>query len=168
MSSDLRTILLSRDKPNMVQFLYDHPEFFNDAISLALSDKQPIAWRAAWAIGGTLPENAEKISAFIPDILSKLSELQDGHQREFIKILLQSDLDDDQQGQLFDICVTIWEQVRKKASVRYFAFQVMADLVKKYPELSHEVLSLTQPQYINSLSPGIRQGVLKIMHQISE
>ena len=152
----------------MVRFLYDHPEFFDEAVSLSLSNERPIAWRAAWAIGGTLPENSEKISAFVPEILSKLPELEDGHQREFIKILIHSDLDEDQQGQLFDICVTIWEQVRKKASVRYFAFQVMADLVKKYPELSHEVLSLTQPQYINSLSPGIRQGVLKIIHQISE
>ncbi len=154
-------------KEEMSVFLSEHPDMFDEAIRLSLSNQEPISWRAAWAVGGTMPENSKKLAPFIPDILAKLPELEDGHQREFIKILMQVELSEDQQGLLFDICVSIWEQVRKKPSVRYFAFQVMVDMTKQYPELAHEVLSLTQPQHINPLSPGIRKGVLKLVNRLS-
>lgn len=150
----------------MSAFLSAHPEMFDEAVRLSLSDQKPISWRASWAIGGIISENSEKLIPFIPDILTKLPELEDGHQREFIKILMQSELSEDQQGLLFDICVSIWEQVRKKPSVRYFAFQVMVDMTEIYPELIHEVISLTQSQYINSLSPGIKKGVYKIVERL--
>lgn len=165
-NSDLRTILMSRNKSAMVHFLKENPEQFEEAVTFSLSGQQPIAWRAAWAIGGNLAECADKLELHLGNILDQLPELDDGHQREFIKILIQCNLDEDQQGLLFDICVSIWEQVRKKSSVRYFAFQVMADMTKIYPELIHEVISLTQPQYINSLSPGIKKGVFKIVERL--
>jgi hypothetical protein len=152
----------------MVQFLKENPEQLEEAINFSLSDQQPIAWRAAWVIGGNLPECADKLEPHLGNILDRLPELDDGHQREFIKILVQCKLNEDQQGLFFDICVSIWEQVRKKPSVRYFAFQVMADMTKIYPELIHEVISLTQPQYLNSLSPGIKQGVFKKVEKLKQ
>ena len=168
MKSPLEQALTGRiKKEKMSAFLSEHPEMFDEAVTLSLSNKQPIAWRAAWAIGGSLPENREKLSPFIDDILDKLPELEDGHQREFIKILIQCELTEDQMGLLFDICVSIWEQVRKKPSVRYFAFQVMVDMTNQYPELANEVLSLTQPQHISTLSPGIKKGILKLVDKIS-
>ncbi len=169
MKSPLENALSGRiKKEKMSAFLSEHPEIFDEAISLSLSDNKPLAWRAAWAIGGTFPENRDQLSPYIDDILEKLPFLEDGHQREFIKLLIQCNLTEDQQGFLFDSCVTIWEQVRKKPSVRYFAFQVMVSFTEKYPELTHEVLSLTQPQHINTLSPGVRKGVLKLINSLKE
>jgi hypothetical protein len=66
------------------------------------------------------------------------------------------DLKDDQEGYLFDECMNIWESVGKSPSVRITAFSILADIAKKYPELRHELEFLTQNQYTETLSPGIR------------
>jgi hypothetical protein len=77
------------------------------------------------------------------------------------------DLNEDFESLLFDISVTIWEQVRKQSSVRYYAFQGMMKVVEKYPELKNEILSLTQPHFVNALSPGVRKGVLKSINELT-
>ena len=79
-----------------------------------------------------------------------------------IKILLQVPLTEEQESLLFDLSVELWEQIRKKPSGRYFTYRGMIQIAKKYPELTHEILLLTEPHYVNPLSPGIRTAVLKM------
>jgi len=55
--------------------------------------------------------------------------------------------------------MNIWETPSKSSSVRYFAFQFIVSTVKKYPALKQEIDFLTQPEYLDSLSPGIRKGL---------
>lgn len=168
MQSKLRAILLKRKKSEMVEFYKNHPECFEEAMEMALSKEAPFCWRAAWMIGGNLKKNTQKITPYITKILELLPEFEDGHQRELIKVLIQCDLEEDHQGILFDICISIWEQVRKKPSVRYFAFRGMIKVAEKYPELKNEILVLAQPHYINPLSPGIRQSVIKSINKLKD
>jgi hypothetical protein len=34
----------------LISYLSAHPEYFEEAITLAISDKQPYSWRAAWLL----------------------------------------------------------------------------------------------------------------------
>jgi len=162
MQSDLRTILLKRRKAEMVQFYKNHPECFEEAIEMALSNDEPFCWRAAWMIGGDLNKNNSRIAPYTSRIIELLPSFEDGHQRELLKILLQVQLTEEQESLLFDLSVNLWQQVRKKPSVRHFAFKGMIQIAKKYPELTNEILVLSQPHYINPLSPGIRAAVIKM------
>ncbi len=76
------------------------------------------------------------------------------------------ELDEDFESLLFDISVTLWEQVRKQSSVRYYAFQGMMKVVEKYPELKNEIISLTQPHFVNALSPGVRKSVYRNINEL--
>lgn len=159
---------MQREKSKKVQFLDDHPEYFDEAMKLALSQEQPLCWRAAWMVGGYMKKNDPRIDPYIPKIIDLLPDLDDGHQRELIKILLKMDLEEEQESRLYDFSATLWEQVQKKPSVRFFAFRCMIRFAEKYPELNHEILVLAQPRYINSLSPGIRSSILKSIRKIEE
>ncbi|GAB5410060.1 MAG: hypothetical protein BalsKO_24250 [Balneolaceae bacterium] len=152
----------------MVEFYKNHPECFKEAIEMALTKEEPFCWRAAWMIGGDIKKNDQRFNPYISKILRYLPEFEDGHQRELLKILLQISLTEEQESLLFDLSVNLWEQVRKKPSVRHFAFRGMMKVADKYPELKHEILVLAQPLYINPLSPGIRQSVIKAVNKLED
>lgn len=162
----IEIVLSKYFKPDADRFMYEHPELFEEVAHFMLTNTPPMCWRAAWVIRTAMEDNDERLIPFIDPILEALPNKEDGHQRELMKVLERMGLDDDQESVLYDICVTIWESVRKQPSVRYFAFQQMVKMVHKYPELIHEIQAVTQPQYINSLSPGIKQGVLKLVNKL--
>lgn len=151
----------------MVEFKESHPESFDQALKLALENEENLSWRAAWLVAGIMKENDQRVKPYIQKIITVLPDRNDGHQRELLKILLKMELDEDFESLLFDISVTLWEQVRKQSSVRYYAFQGMMKVVEKYPELKNEILSLAQPHFVNTLSPGVRKGVLKGINELT-
>jgi hypothetical protein len=167
MSKTLRSVLIRRRKSEMVEFMNNHPGSFDQAIELALENEENLSWRSAWLVAGIINKNDPRVRPFIQNIINVLPDRNDGHQRELLKILLKMDLNEDFESLLFDISVTIWEQVRKQSSVRYYAFQGMMKVVEKYPELKNEILSLTQPHFVNALSPGVRKGVLKSINELT-
>jgi len=162
----LKSILLQRKKSEMTRFITDHPGYFDDSLKLALQNEQPFSWRAAWMICGTMKKNDPRVKPHIQEIITSVPGLEDGHQRELLKILLKMNLEESFESLLFDLSVQLWEQVRKKSSVRSFAFKTMIKVAEKYPELNNEVISLSQPHFINPLSPGIRRGVIKSLNKI--
>jgi hypothetical protein len=145
-------------KEKLVTFLKKYPQKFDDAINIALSDKQPQAWRATWLLFHCMQDNDKRIKNHIKNIINDIRNCKDGHQREWLKILDRMLLTENQESLLFDVCLTIWEDITKSPSVRGTAFKFLLKIVKKYPELSEEIQHLTQSHYTESLSPGIRHS----------
>jgi len=164
--TELEYVLTHSYKENMISYLKKNPLCFEEAVELSVSDNQPYAWRAAWLLWSCIETNDPKIVRHVDKILNCISKKQDGHQRELIKILLEMELSDRQEGILFDICVSLWEQIGKKPSVRFTAFKFINKLVKKYPDLRNELLMLTQSHYLDSLSPGVNRSITKMIKSI--
>jgi len=166
LQESLNDILTGRlRKQKLVSFLEKHPELFEETVEVSLSDEQPQAWRAAWLIFHYMEKNDSRLIPFIDHILSCISNKGDGHQRELLKVLNKMELSEDQEGILFDRCLTIWEEIHKSPSVRGTAFQTLLRIVEKYPELKCELEHLTQDHYTKSLSPGIRNSFEKMINK---
>jgi len=165
MKSTLEYQLINSHKEEMITFLKTNPEFFNNALELALKDEQPLSWRSAWLLWSCMEINDKRIRKNIDKILTVLPSKQDGHQRELIKILLQMKLNEEQEGYLFNICMTLWEGLDKKPSIRYTAFKFIIEMTKKYPELKSEVEYLTQEHYLEPLSPGIKHSISLLLEK---
>lgn len=167
METALEHILTSAYKTDMISFISTHPENFEETIKLAVSNKQPYSWRAAWLLWSCMEKNDLRIQSHIKEIIDSLKNKDDGHQRELLKILMQMELNDEQEGFLFNYCSTLWENINKKPSVRFTAFQFIIKMAKKYPELSNEIVFLTQNHYLDSLTPGAKKSITKILKKFN-
>jgi hypothetical protein len=150
-------------KEGMVSFMHSNPGSFERAIELALSDKQPFNWRSAWLLHGCMENNDPRLKEHVTSIILAIETKKGGHQRELLKILLKMELDDDQEGMLFDTCLGIWEQTRLQPSIRYTAFCFILNVARKHPDLISEIKFLTGQQYLDTLSPGIKNSVKKMI-----
>ncbi len=166
--TSLEYALMHSHKNEMISFMKAHPEYFDESIELAIKDKQPYSWRAAWVLWSCITKNDPRVKKHIPKIIDSIIHKEDGHQRELIKILLEMDLNEEQEGYLFDICVSLWEQVEKKPSVRFTAFRYINKTANKYPDLSKEILLLAQEKYMNTLSPGVHKSILKMLKKTAD
>jgi hypothetical protein len=167
MKSVLKQKLMSSYKNEMISFMNTHPQHFEEAIELALSDNQPYSWRAAFVLWSVIEENDKRIQKHIKKIVNAVKGKNDGHQRELLKILLMMELDEKYEGVLFDICMNVWEQIDKSPSVRVNALKIIIKIANKHLELKPEISFLTQDHYLESLSPGARHSVRKLINEVA-
>ena len=71
------------------------------------------------------------------------------------------------EGFLFNVCLTVWEKINKKPSVRLTAFKIIVKIAKRHPDLSHEIIFLTQNQYLDSLSPAVKRSISKMIKEFT-
>ena len=134
---------------------------------MAVTDKQPYSWRAAFVLWSVIQNNDVRIQKHIKRIVKAVKGKSDGHQRELLKILLMMELDEKYEGVLFDLCMNIWEQIDKSPSVRVNALKMIIKIANKHPELVKEISFLAQDHYLESLSPGARHSVRKLMNELA-
>ena len=151
----------------MIAWMDAHPEYFEEAIKLAVSNKQPYSWRAAWLLWSCMEKNDQRIQGYVKTIIDTLPVRNDNQQRELLIILHQMEINEELEGLLFNHCISIWEKVNKKPSVRLTAFKIIVKLAKKHPDLSREIIFLTQNQYLDSLSPAAYKSVSKMIKGLS-
>lgn len=77
------------------------------------------------------------------------------------KILLKLELAEEQESQLIDICINLWKDIEAKPTVRFYAFRMLIEIAKKYPDLETEIRLLTSDLYMDSLTQGIRRVIEK-------
>jgi hypothetical protein len=167
METRLEHILTHAYKDEMIVHLAAHGEDFEEAIRLALADKQPYSWRAAWLLWSCMEENDPRIRPHIRTIIDVIPSKKDGHQRELLKILQQMEVSEEDEGYLFDLCVRIWEKINSRPSVRYHAFNTIVSIAGKHTTLFNEIKCLTEEHYMDTLSPGIKNGVYRMIEKFN-
>jgi hypothetical protein len=163
MESKLEHILTHSYKEGMIAFVEAHPEVFDELVQLTVSNNQPYSWRASWLLWSVMEENDGRVRHSIQKIMDVLPTLKDGQQRELFKILYKMELDEDYEGLVFNLCVDAWEKIHKQPSLRLNAFQLILKIATKHPDLQHEILLLTQEQYMETLSKGVRHSIAKLV-----
>lgn len=165
MNKALHELLKHSSKEELETYIQSHPPAFNQVLKLALDPDSPVSWRAAWMVSTCMRERDPRVTKYSREFIARLRKTADGQQRELLNILAKLDIQEDEEGLLFDECVRIWEQTSRIASVRYAAFRILFNMAQKYPDLMHELTLLTESDYTDSLSPAIRKGVLKMMQE---
>ena len=163
METKLEYILTNSYKAEMISYLKSHPEDFDEVIQLAIADKQPYSWRAAWLLWSCMDKNDARVVQYIEKIIDTLPSKYDNQLRELLVILQRMELSDVYEGKLFDICVNVWEKIGKQPSVRHNAFKLMIKIIKNHPELSKEMAFLTESQYMDSLSDAVKKSVFRMI-----
>jgi hypothetical protein len=163
MKSELEIMIETKYKEELVEYFRANPESIIDAAELALGEDHNISWRAAWLVQSVIKKNDERIRPFIDKFIEVLPERHDSHQRELMKLLMKMKLDEEQQAKLFDHCMSIWEDLSRKQSVRYYAFKTILQIAEEYEELKQEIQFLLQDHYLESMSFGIKRSILNMV-----
>jgi hypothetical protein len=166
METALEWTLTNSYKADMISYLASHPEDFEEVVKLAITDKQPYSWRAAWLLWSCMEDNDQRIQKYLKRIITTISDKNDDQQRELLIILQKMEISKELEGSLFNHCVTVWERIGKKPSFRYNAFKIIAKIAKKHPDLSDEIAFLIQDQYLESLSPTVKKSISKMIKKI--
>lgn len=160
----MKEILAGRfQKEDVVKLLNSNIDCFYQTLGIALESDYPASWRAAWVIYNSIERNDSRLQKSVADIIKAIRGKREGHQRELLRITGQLEIPEEFEGVLFDICMDIWEKTSNIPSLRLFAFRNIYRIASRYPELKTELTALTQPQYIETLSPGIRNSLRQML-----
>ncbi len=165
MESPLEHKLLNAYKKDLVGYINEHPEYFNELICLSFTRKQPYSWRAAWLLWSCMDGNDKKVRPYLEDIISNLPTLADEQKRDLFIVLYKMNLNKEQEGKLFNICMDVWEKIGKKPSVRFNAFKLMVRIAGKHPELQNEIGLLSNSPYTDNLSENVKRSLLKMVEK---
>lgn len=166
METSLEYILTHAHKDEMIVWVGENPESIEEMIALAIQDKQPYSWRAAWLLWSCIDTNDLRLRKYISSILKAIPNKKEGHQRELVKILMKMKLSDDDEGKLYDLCVGLWKRIESQPSIRFTALKFMTEMTLKHSELYNEYDFLTQESYVNTLTPGAKRSAMKMIATI--
>lgn len=166
METAFEQILINHYKADLIAYMKAHPENFEEVIQLAVSDKQPYAWRAAWLLWSCMEMNDPRVLDYQQDIIDCLKSSRENQQRELLNVILKLDIQEELEGLLFNACISIWEKLSNQPSVRLKALKTMIRIVRKHPELSQEIDFLTQSHYLESLPPASQKSVYVMIKSI--
>ncbi len=163
MSTEFERILIFTHKEERERIMLTHPEYIDEAVELTLANRHPFSWRAAWVLNKYMEENDQRVKPYIDRLIQCLDTSFDGYQRELLKVLLRVELNEEQEGYLYTICETIWKQVNKQPAVRFYAIKHILKIAGNHPDLLQEARLLLENRYLDSLTPGVRKSLNKIL-----
>lgn len=163
----LSALLTHNYKFDISNYLYANPELFEDLFELALQEHPKLSWRAAWAFYDFINSKKHIVEENQHRIFKILPFREENHQRELLKLIDEIEIDENYIALAFDECLKLWVQLYKKPSVRYNAFKIMLKLANKYTIFQNEFIFYTSSKYIESLSPGAKHSINKLLKNLS-
>ena len=138
---------------------------FNEVLEESVKDNK-ISPRSTYMLFHLMSYNDLRLRGKVDEFIKAIENKPDGQQRDFVRILLNMEINEDQEGEIYSICIELWTNTFKKPATRYLAFQFIFKTAKKYPELKQDIKLLTDQHYLDSLSRGVKHSVNKILKQM--
>lgn len=149
------------DSREVSLFVNQGEEHVRKMVDIAVSDSNYISWRTAWLLGRSINKSNNPVERFHLKIIKGIRGKDSGHQRELIKLVIDKNLSNEEEGRLFEVCLSIWKDVHKKSGTRSYAFNYIHKMIAKYPELKNELVGLFDSNYLETLSPAIKKSIQK-------
>ena len=134
---------------------------FQKLLLWSVLPEQPLGWRACWLLRQLIKKRDHRIEQVIPEVINQFGQFNHSQKREWLKILIHQTLSEDQEGEVYDLCIDEWKNIHNQPAVRASAILLIFSILKKYPELVNELNHLMTTEYLEALSPGIKVGVIK-------
>jgi hypothetical protein len=172
--NQLESVLLV-NQPNLkqiaIKYLEDNPLEFKLLIEQSFSDKHPINWRSAWVLAELVHKHQtfrDLIKLKASKIVSMLADFPtSGQQREYLKVLQDIELGEEDMGVLLDLCFNWLLDKKVDVAIRVHAMQIIYDYSVKEPDLQPELkaILLEEMEYGTA---GFRGRAKKILSKIEK
>jgi hypothetical protein len=156
------------EKDLYIREVGDSEEKFRILLDLALYEKDPVAWRAAWILDGSDEQNPGLASNSTGKIIRRLPETKStGSVRSLLRLLCRYPIDEEDQGTLIDLCFGYMASELYPVAVKVHAMQIIYNHVLIYPELKYELVTVIEDQ-VNNNSVGFMSRGRRIIKQLEK
>lgn len=167
LTDQVTEVITTRRKPEMVRWIRRHPDSFPVLIALTFSSDRHLAWRAAWVLWDAMEPNDQRLTPVLKKVAGLLLSFPDNLLREWLMVFQRLDLPERLEGQVFDSCLTVWEDIDKQPSVRLNALKLILQMTVRYPELATELTPVFEDRYLETLTPVARRSFNLMHHQFN-
>ena len=114
---------------------------FERLLNIALSNRQPHAWRAAWAIGFVIDKNPKMVTPHLSQIIERLQNVENESQKGSL-LCIFTKIDDFPKNVdlLIEYCFLTIKTPHKKAYPKYYAMTVLFNVSKGNSELEKRLM----------------------------
>jgi hypothetical protein len=140
---------------------------FGKLLLYGLQKGNKSSWKAAWLVAHLMQKNDAKIIVHLEKIIAAIPQKEDGHQRQLLIIIASMELNEEQEGRLFQYGVSLWTNIHKIPSTRITAFQLLCKIAKNHPDLVTEIILYTGEYYTETLSPGIKKNFQRLKKSLA-
>lgn len=139
----LENVRFSKDE--ILAFVNQKQDIYKEAIELVIYGEHPLAWRSAWVLTHVFSKKDIRLKPYCNVLLQIVPNAKpDGFQRELLRLIQKSGIEEENIGEITNICFDIWESVKKIPSVRIIALKILIEVSDLYPELKQELLLITE------------------------
>lgn len=171
--SPLRTMLESDQsremRDEMLRYVGSDPKRVKELMYYFLSPD--LHWRfnqrAAWPLGVLGKKNPRLIAPYLKEMVSILGVgRHNAVDRNIVRILEDMTIPEDLEGQVYDKCFQLLNDMDQPIAVRVFSMTVLFNIAKKYPEMLLE-LQQTIEMYLPYGSAGFKNRGGKLLNKIN-
>jgi hypothetical protein len=151
-----------------VEFILEHPQFFEEALDLSLADKPLISMRASRVVQLAAERKKELIAPFLDRITESLSSLKEtGALRSLLKILSAHthSLSEQHSGILLNDCFGWLESASCPIAIQVYSLEILYNISNTLPELKPELVVVLQTRK-DSESAGIRSRARELLRKL--
>lgn len=154
------------EKELYINEVQSFPEKFKTLVDIALIEKDPLAWRAAWVLDGSDEKSPGLARDYISAIVCKLPEVKSkGSIRSLLRMLCRYEIHEDDQGILIDLCFKYLVSELYPVAVKVHAMQIVYQHVLIYPELKDELVTVIMDQVGNN-TVGFKSRGMRIIKKL--
>jgi hypothetical protein len=169
---DFRSLLINIpsgfDKEVYIREVGRSAGHFRALLDMALHEKDPLAWRAAWILDGSAEKHPEIAVGHIHRIIRKLPGIKStGVTRSLLRLLCRYEIPEEDQGLLIDLCFGYMVSELYPVAVKVHAMQLIYNHVLLYPELKGELRTVIEDQVIHN-SAGFRSRGMRIIGNLDQ
>ena len=153
----------------LVNYLLQNPIEIGSLMALFFSQNHLLVQRAAWVVGTLGEIKPALLQPYFPRMIKEIRK-KDAHvavRRNVLRVLQFQTVEEALWGELYDTCIRFLEDKNETVAVKAFAMTTAFNIVKKVPELKHE-LSVAIEQILPEGTAGEKSRGQKILSALSK
>lgn len=123
----------------------DNPALAEELFNLAISDRQPLAWRAAWVFSHMADYKSPIITIYLPRIINALIHIDHYGQRGcFLRVVSRSMFRLDDYSNLLDFSIDTLLKPTFRVSHKFYCLDLLEKFAIQIPDLKGELIMVVE------------------------
>lgn len=151
----------------LLKEIINSPKNYIALVDIALYNKDPKSWRAAYIVDKINDIQPELLHPFLVRMIEQVQKEKSGSKkRHFLKLISMNNVPENHQGVMFDFCLKTFSSDKEAVAIRVHAMQVLYNISINEPDLQPEILAIIEHEMEHHPSAGITSRGKKLVKKL--